>query len=72
MHGALPERYRSWLTLGICLLEEVRIGLVVLGVVGTTWQFQVISFDLINEKLSTMLGYLTARWAEKSHYYDKM
>ena len=55
VYAALPEKYQNWLSLGLCLLEEFRIWSIALGVIGTTWQVQVISFDLVNEQLITML-----------------
>ena len=61
VYAALSEKYQNGLSLGLCLLEEFRIWSIALGVIGTTWQVHVISFDLVNEQLNTMLRSLRQR-----------
>ena len=62
VYASLPQTYQNWFTLGICLLQELQVGLVCLGILGTTWQLQVTSFDLISGQLHVMLRCLMRRW----------
>ena len=68
VYASLPRGYQNWLTLGICLLLELQSMLFCLGTLGTTWQLQVISFDLINERLHAMFRYLMRSLVTKEHH----
>ena len=70
VHGALPEKYQSSLSLALCFLEEVRIGFVILGVVGATLQLQVISYVSIQERLRMILRSFMTRWVMQIRFYN--
>ena len=55
VYVALPSHLQNWATFGFCLLEEIRFAVICIATVVPILQIQVISFDIVTEKLRQMV-----------------
>ena len=55
LYAALPGGYQCWQTFTICLVEEMRLVLMCVGVGVPVLQLQVISFDQVNADLEAVI-----------------
>ena len=58
LYASLPDRFRNWFTFGLCMVEEVRLFIILGGTKVPVWQLQVTAFDLVNNSLEHMEQHL--------------
>ena len=51
LYSGLPDQYKNWATFWVCMMEEIRLVMMVVGTVTPVYQLQVIAFDLANDTL---------------------
>ena len=55
LYAALPKEHQTWITFGILILEELRYLIVACAIGIPVWILQVISFDLVGNKLTLLM-----------------
>ena len=61
LYSALHESQKNWISFGILWIEEVRFMIFAAGVAVPVWQLQVISFDLLNSRLTSVVDSAMAK-----------
>ena len=51
LSSALPDAHQNWLTFALCMVEEIRFLMTILGLITPVYQTQLISYELIVRKL---------------------
>ena len=51
LYAALPENCQTWLSFVICLVQEMRVLLMCIGLAVPTWQIQIIAFQYADKAL---------------------
>ena len=59
LYSGLPDCYKNWATFCVCMVEEIRLIMMVVGTVTSIWQLQVIAFDLANHTLKEVEKHLS-------------
>ena len=60
LYAAVPVDYQNWLSFGLCFIVEIQYLAILVVTEASTWQLQVISFDLITHKLGGILEHMKA------------
>ena len=60
LYAVLPESLKTWPWFGLCFIEEVHFWTMLVSI-GTPGQLQVISFELINKSLETIIASVTLK-----------
>ena len=55
LYSGLPGAYQNQVTFWICMVEETRFLMFYVGIDTSTWQLQVISYDLVSNNLEEIL-----------------
>ena len=56
LYAVLPESFKTWPWFGLCFIEEVHLLTMFVSIATPAWQLQVISFDLVNKSLETIIA----------------
>ena len=55
LYNGLPEKYQTWLSFTILLLEEMRYIVTLYVIAVPMWILQLIAFDLVNTRLRLLI-----------------
>ena len=55
LYAALPEKYQTWLSFSVCLLEEIRFMSILVGLAIPTLQIQIIAFEDVEKALQALI-----------------
>ena len=58
LYSGLPSSYKNWVSFSICMMEEIRLIMMVVGIATPVWQLQVVAFDLANNVLKEVETFL--------------
>ena len=60
LYAAVPAAYQNWLSFCVCYVAEIQHLMMLIGTGLSTWQLQVMSFDLVTHKLESIVEELLA------------
>ena len=61
LYSALHESQKNWISFGILWIEEMQFIIFAASVAVPVWQLQVISFDLLNSRLTSVVDSAMAK-----------
>ena len=69
LYSGLPGGYKNCVSFSVCLMEEIRLMMMVVGIVIPVWQLQVVAFDLANNVLKEVETFLNRYYFSQFHCY---